>query len=111
MLCQTISDAGFFYGLFSGLVAMFSIVGEVFSWTTVYDHCQNSWGYDFGFLLGLFLLFRLFVKMSWFILFVLFLAWVVIVVFKIFVVVFIVALAAICAYAAYQWVQNKISVF
>lgn len=51
-MCSTLSDAGFFAGLFHGLVGLISLLMDIFWEVEVYDHCQQSWWYDGGFLLG-----------------------------------------------------------
>jgi len=46
------TDAGFFHGLWHGLTAIFSLIGGFFWEVRMYDRCQESWWYDFGFALG-----------------------------------------------------------
>jgi len=76
-MCEFISDAGFFSGLWAGLVAIFSILGDIFFDVIVYDRCQDSWWYDLGFLAGFAFIGVYAVRFSWLILLVVFLAWLV----------------------------------
>jgi len=47
-----ICDGGLFSGLFDGFIAIISLLIDIFWEVEVYRHCQQSWWYDFGFLLG-----------------------------------------------------------
>jgi hypothetical protein len=58
---HSISDAhdspGFFLGIFHGFIVVFSLIGSLFTDVRIYS-CPNSGGwYDFGFVIGLLLLF------------------------------------------------------
>lgn len=74
-MCEIMSNAGFFSGLWAGLVAVFSMFGDIFFDVTVYDRCQDSWWYDLGFLSGFAFIGIYAVRFSPAILFIVFLAW------------------------------------
>ncbi len=52
-MCEILSTAGFLSGLLHGFIAVFVLVADLFFTVEVYDHCQQSWFYDFGFLIGM----------------------------------------------------------
>ena len=53
MGCEMLSDAGLLSGFLHGFVALFTLVFDVFFDVSMYDKCQNSWWYDFGYFIGL----------------------------------------------------------
>ncbi len=75
MLCDVAQNLGFFSGLWAGLVAVFSLLADLFFDVTVYERCQNSWGYDLGYILGLLILGGLMFRLSWLFLIILLVAW------------------------------------
>jgi len=51
-MCATLCDVGFVSGLMHGLVAIICVILDAFVNVEVYVRCQDSWWYDFGFLIG-----------------------------------------------------------
>lgn len=64
MDCSTVSDVGFFHGLLHGVIALYSLLGDVLWDMSMYEHCQLSWWYDLGFVVGLGLFFMAVVRFS-----------------------------------------------
>lgn len=73
--CSGIIDAGFFTGLLHGFVAIWSLIVGIFWKVSVYQHCQWSWWYDFGFILGLVITIGLTIRLSLHVLIGTFLVW------------------------------------
>ena len=47
------SPAGFFWGLWHGLIALFTLIGSLFSDNvTIYEAYNTGFGYNLGFLIG-----------------------------------------------------------
>jgi hypothetical protein len=106
MICEMASNAGFFSGLWAGLMSVFSLIADIFFEVSVYDHCQQSWWYDLGFILGLGIIFQLGFALSWIFFLILLGAWIVTIVFKTFVYGMVFAGGALTVYTVYQMVKK-----
>lgn len=101
MICEMASGAGFFSGIWAGLMSVFSLIADIFFEFSVYDHCQQSWWYDFGFILGLAFVCRLAFKWSWVFFLILLFVWFLTIVFKTFVYGIVFGAGALVAYGFY----------
>lgn len=109
-MCTMLSDAGFFSGLWHGLIAVFSLVADIFWDVSVYDKCQNSWFYQFGFVLGVSMAGILSFQISPFILVLLFVAWLVWFIFGLVFYSLGIALVLIVAFFVYERLRERIPV-
>ena len=49
------NSPGFFSGIFHGLLIVFSFIGSIFSDVRIYAFPNTGFGYDFGFVIGIFI--------------------------------------------------------
>ncbi len=107
MLCEVASSAGFLSGLWAGLIGIFSLMADIFFDVTLYDHCQQSWWYDLGFVIGMLLTGGLLVDFSPVILLILFIAWLISFTFKAFAYGLAFMAGALVVYKLYQYMRQK----
>ena len=50
-MCTIASNAGFFNGLWDGIIAVFTLIASIFWNVNVFTPCAGSW-YAFGFMVG-----------------------------------------------------------
>lgn len=106
-MCEILSNAGFFSGLWAGLVSVFSLVWDIFFEATVYDRCQDSWWYDFGFLIGIFSFGWIGVYLSPSFFLIMFIAWVIAILFKAIVFGWMFIVAAVVIYIVLKLLNER----
>ena len=52
-MCDIITNAGFFAGLWDGIFALISLIADIFFDINVYDECSGNTSYLAGFIVGL----------------------------------------------------------
>jgi len=101
-ICEMTSDAGFFAGLVHGYVAVFSLIWDIFFEATVYDHCQTSWWYDLGFIIGLLVFFLTGMQLGFFFLLIMFIIWLILTILGILVYILPILVLATLLYVLYR---------
>lgn len=109
-MCEIVSDAGLFTGLWHGLIALFALVVDIFWDVPMFDQCSNSWFYNFGFLLGVIAFGGLWFRFGIFVFFIVMIIAIIYFVLGLVIAVVLIGIVVLIIFALWDKVKEKLDI-